>query len=305
MSAPDPASVQESPAPFIVGVGRSGTTLLRLMLDAHPQLAIPPETQFIPELVEAAQTSGATAEVVADVLVSHRRFGDFGISPQEARDAFAALDPFDLTAALRWFYLTYAQRHGKERWGDKSPGYGWMMEPVERALPEAHFIHLIRDGRDVALSKRAKRDDDPSAERLARHWAKRIRWTREQGQVARHYMELRYEDLVAEPGRELRRICEFIELEFDVAILQYHEGASDRLSEIARDLPAGTELDPGRTRDPVAADKRVAIHQLATEPPRADRIAKWRTDMSETERVEFERVAGDVLTELGYETLER
>src|SRR5688572_24207411 len=92
------------PAPFIVGVGRSGTTLLRLMLDAHPRLAIPPETQFIPELVEAAERPDANATSVARVLTSHRRFGDFGVEASELERAFASLHPFDLGAGLRWFY---------------------------------------------------------------------------------------------------------------------------------------------------------------------------------------------------------
>jgi hypothetical protein len=273
------------------------------MLDAHPRLAIPPETQFIPELVEAADQPGASAASVARVLTSHRRYGDFGIDPGELEGAFASLDPFDLGAGLRWFYETYAARHGKERWGDKSPGYGWTMGPVERVLPEAHFIHLIRDGRDVALSKRDKRGADaPRVAKLARHWAKRIRRTRRQGARARCYMELRYEDLVADPETHLRDVCEFVDLEFDPAVLEYHRRASERLDEINRDMAGGHELESSRTRAPVAAKQRVEIHRRATEPPRSDRVARWRQEMPGDEQATFERVAGELLAELGYET---
>jgi hypothetical protein len=289
------------PAPFVVGAGRSGTTLLRLMLDAHPKLAVPPETQFIPQLIDASRQPDATASSIAELLVSHRRFGDFGIEPDRLRQAFAAIQPFDLAEGLRWFYRTYAADHGKPRWGDKSPGYGWRMRPIDRLLPEARFVHLIRDGRDVALSMRAQRDDLPSAAKLARHWRRRVRKTRRQGASARHYMELRYEDLVTDPERELRRICEFIDLEFDPGMLTYHERAPDRLAEIARDMPAGHELYSDRTRGAIVAERRVAIHKLTSEPVRGDRVAKWRDQMSEEDRGEFDRVAGELLAELGYD----
>jgi hypothetical protein len=290
------------PAPFVVGSGRSGTTLLRMMLDSHPALTIPPETQFIPQLVEASKQPNATAASIAELLVSHRRFPDFGIDPDELRAAFAAIEPFDLAEGVRWFYRAYAARQGKPRWGDKSPGYGWRMRPIDRLLPEAHFIHLIRDGRDVGLSMRAQNSRLKSTPKLARHWAKRVRKTRRQGGKARRYMELRYEDLVTDPEPHLRRICEFIDLEFDAAMLAYHERASDRLTEIARDMPAGEELSSQTTRGAVGAEHRVAIHKLTSEPPRSDRIAKWKTEMSPSDQAEFERVAGELLAELGYET---
>ena len=90
------------PAPFIVGHGRSGTTLLRLMLDAHPKLAIPPETQFIPQLIDASKQPGDPAANVAATLIEHRRFNDFGFTAEEIRDGFAAVQPFSLTEALRY-----------------------------------------------------------------------------------------------------------------------------------------------------------------------------------------------------------
>ena len=88
------------PAPFVVGAARSGTTMLRMMLNDHGELAIPPETQLLPELIDA-RDAGATPAELAELLVTHRRFPDFGLDPDEARRRFAAVDPFDPAEAIR------------------------------------------------------------------------------------------------------------------------------------------------------------------------------------------------------------
>jgi hypothetical protein len=289
------------PAPFIVGHGRSGTTLLRLMLDAHPELAIPPETQFIPLLIDASKRPGDPARNVAEELVNHRRFEDFGFTAEEIREGFTAIEPFDIAEALRYFYRTYAERQGKPKWGDKSPGYGWTMQRIDRVLPEAHFIHLIRDGRDVTLSLMAKKEDAPRPRRQAHHWKGRVEKTRQRGKEVRHYMELHYENLVMDPEPELRRICEFINLDFDPQMLNYHERAEERISEIKRDMGPGAELRSGKSRGSVSGERRVEVHKLTSEPPRADRIGVWKRKMTPEDLEEFERVAGPLLTELGYE----
>jgi Sulfotransferase family len=289
------------PAPFVVGHGRSGTTLLRLMLDAHPELAIPPETQFIPQLIDASKLPGDPAANVADSLTGHRRFADFGFTEEEIREAFAAIQPFSLTEALRYFFRIYAERQGKPRWGDKSPGYGWTMKRIDRVLPEAHFIHLIRDGRDVSLSLMAKKDNPPRPARQARHWKSRVAKTREHGAAVRHYMEVRYEDLIMDAEPELRRICEFARLDFDPVMLRYYERAEERMSEIKRDMEPGYDLRSTTARGHVSGERRVAIHELTKEPPRADRIGVWKREMPEDHVAEFERVAGWLLDDLGYE----
>jgi Sulfotransferase family len=293
---------QLDPAPFIVGHGRSGTTVLRLMLDAHPELAIPPETQFIPQLIDASKAPGDPAANVANMLTEHRRFGDFGFTEEEVRENFSAIQPFDLTEALRYFFRTYAERQGKPRWGDKSPGYGWTMERIDRILPEARFIHLIRDGRDVSLSLMARKEDPPPPARQARHWKSRVAKTRDQGTRVRHYLEVRYEDLITDTESTLRRVCEFIRLDFDPQMLRYYERAEERMSEIKRDMEPGFDLRSDTSRGSVSGERRVAIHRLTTEPPRTDRIGVWRREMPDQHRAEFERVAGELLSDLGYET---
>ena len=86
--------------------------------------------------------------------------------------------PFNTTDAVRAFYELYADKHGKPRWGDKTPDYIRKMKKIQKTLPEARFIHVIRDGRDAGLSQNtriAKRGKDPVPPReMARRWRKRI-----------------------------------------------------------------------------------------------------------------------------------
>jgi hypothetical protein len=284
------------PAPFVVGVGRSGTTLLRLMLDAHPELTIPPETHFVPELIRAADKRGASPERIAEIMISQRQWADFGLDADELRGRLAVLEPLDAAGALRAFYGLYAVRADKPRWGDKTPIYVEHMREIEAALPEARFVHLIRDGRDVALSRiRRALDEPPPAGRIARNWKRRIGAARKRARKLGHYLELRYEDLVTETEASLRRVCEFVELPYDAAMLDYHHRAGERLSELAGDLPARGS----KARRP--GSERLAAHALATEPPREERIGAWREQMSPADVAAFEDAAGGLLDELGYE----
>jgi hypothetical protein len=275
------------PAPFVVGVGRSGTTLLRLMLDAHPLLAIGPETQFVPDVLHSA-------DPVASIIGS-RTWGDFGLDPDElARRAGGK----DLAGVLRAFYSLYAESQGKPRWGEKTPGYVKNMDAIAAVLPEVRFVHLIRDGRDVALSRRARGmgADKPMA-KTATLWRRRIEDARDAArELEGRYLELRYEDLVADPEPQLRSVCELIDLDFDAVMLRHHEQAEKRLAELG-DLDA---VGDRRARD---AGERAAAHALARGPATADRTGAWRTEMSAGDTHDFEAVAGELLRDLGYDLL--
>jgi hypothetical protein len=283
-------------APFVVGLTRSGTTLLRMMLDAHRELTIPPETHFVPDLIKAARDGDADAMLAA--LTDNRTWGDFGIEPDEMRSRLELVDTGDAAAAVRAFFTTYAAKQGKPRWGDKTPAYMLSVQRIGRTLPESRFIHLIRDGRDVALSQksRALNEQPPPAEQAAR-WVKRITKSREQAQALKgaRYVEARYEDLVREPEITLRRICEFIELDWDAGMLTYHERAAERLTEMAGGLRAeGTHAEQ-------EAGYRIDNHAPTTKPPDPSKLDKWRREMSPEDVRAYEGVAGDLLAELGYE----
>ena len=182
------------------------------------------------------------------------------------------------------------------------------MRTIDRWLPEAHFVHLVRDGRDVRLSRLSGDPDPPPPAHHARRWQSRVQAARRQSGRVGHYLEVRYEDLVLDAEAQLRRICEFLELAFDPGMLDYHLRAPGRLAEMARELPARPGADPLRPDLPVKPSRRASPgpdrlgpHRLTSQPPLASRVGRWRTEMPSPDRVEYERVAGALLAQLGYE----
>jgi len=283
------------PSPFVVGVGRSGTTLLRLMLDAHPELAIPPETQFIPAAVAAVNEQSSDPHAAfLKALMSDQVWKDHCLDESLLEQRIYEIRPFDLSEALRTFYRLYTEKFQKPRWGDKTPRYLLHMRQIHSLLPEARFIHLIRDGRDVALSLVGVWFGPKTIEEAAHWWKSWIQQARTQATDLPHYLEIRYEDLVLNTSSSLKTISTFIDLPWDNSMLDYHLTAEQRMKEKDRDiLTADSKLIP--------AGDRIAIHSYTRQPPQAHRINRWKTEMSASDRAIFENVAGDELREFGYE----
>ncbi len=283
-----------TPSPFIVGTGRCGTTLLRLMLDAHPEVAVPPETHFIPAALRACRRSLRPRRAFLKAVTGAPFWRDHHLEERELRRRVEALTPFGAGEALRAFYRLYAEGRGKTRWGDKTPFYVLHMRDIQDALPEARFIHLIRDGRDVALSFRGLWFGPDSVSEAAERWVSWIEAARRQAPALAGYLEVRYEDLVVRTEATLKTVCDFIGLRWDAAMLDYHLSAGERLGEMVQPLRARE----GRVIGP---EERRAIHERAGQPPRADRVGLWRTEMHPSDQARFERVAGRLLRELGYD----
>lgn len=278
--------------PFIVGTRRSGTTLLRLMLDAHPDLAIPPQTHFIPLVAERCKTASDPRSAFLETLATHPRWPNFHLDRHVLDDRVAAIDPFDVGEALRAFYRTYAERFGKWRWGDKTPGYMGRMALIEDLMPEACFVHIIRDGRAVAVSlNEAWRPSgrEKTAEEAAAWWMAKIVRARRQAGRLRSYVEIRYEELVLRSEPTLKSICDAIALAWDPAMLEYHTTARKRMAEVVVTTKAAT------------VEEQLSRHLWTGSPPERSRIDRWKSEMSRSDRRDFERIAGDLLVELGYE----
>jgi hypothetical protein len=287
------------PAPFIVGSPRSGTTLLRLMLDSHPRLAIPPETGFLPRTLFAfAGSEEHRRRAFVDALVNFPSgapaWQDFGIESRTLLAELRKITPFTVDEGLRCFYRLYAARFGKPRWGDKTPTYGRHLRAIERVLPEACFIHLIRDGRDVALSLR-NLWFSPGTDMgtLAGQWCRDVTASRRESLRCRRYLELRYEALVLQPEQTLKRVCAFIEIDYDGTMTKYHDRAPARLLEHRARIG---------TRDEIVAshEQRLAQQGATMSPPDCSRIFGWKRQMLEHERAAYEAVAGSLLASLGY-----
>jgi hypothetical protein len=272
--------------PVIVGAPRSGTTLLRVMLDAHPELAIPPETGFVLDAARLTGQGNTLRTTLHETITRFHTWNVMRVSESALADRLRRIEPFDVAEGVRAFYRLYAERFGKRRFGDKTPMYRFHLEELTELLPEARFIHIIRDGRDVALSVRGFWfAPGVDVEAIAEDWCTGIRSARDQGSRVGGYIEVRFEDLIVGPEQELQRVCEFLELELTPSMPRYHETARERLREIGLANPS--------PRNPVP--------RLAAEPPDPSRVGRWKRDMSRREKRRFKRVAGEMLRELGYE----
>jgi hypothetical protein len=291
---PDPieADVSRAPMVFVVGVGRSGTTLLRLMLDSHPDLAITPETHWLtPALRSLEQAPGDTARLHR-ILTEHEFWPEMGVNHFELDEILKGHDADAPFETVRSIYHTYARHHGAKRVGDKTPAHGLAMAEIARVLSEARFVHIVRDGRDVAVSHRGLwfgPGDDPRD--AAIFWLWRVREMRQQAEFLPHYLEVRYEDLVRDPEAVLRAIADFIDLPFHPAQLDSHRRAKERLSEITGRHAKGRL---------VSAEERIRIHTRTLRPPDVSRVDRWKKEMSSVEVATFERIAGTMLLDLGY-----
>jgi hypothetical protein len=283
------------PAPFVVGVARSGTTLLRLQLDAHPQLAIPPETSFGTVAARAATIAGPRA--LLDALKEHEAWPDLSLGDDEVLELIEPVTPWSVGDALRAIYRALAAREGKWRWGDKTPGHVGCMPALAELLPEAHFVHLIRDGRAVAASVRGLpfAPGDASIEAIADDWRDQIVAGRRAAAAVSHYRELRYERLVSQPEPSLREVCEFLELEFEDSMLRSHEFARRRLEQLPVERPSSAGI--------ATRAARIARHANVMRPPDPALVDRWRTLLTADEIARFESRAGALLTELGYPTV--
>jgi hypothetical protein len=271
-------------SPFIVGSERSGTTLLRAMLDSHPAMAIPPESYFVVSFARRRphyqRPGGFDLDRFAGDLIAYRWFKRWGVSGVQLREALASARPATYGDAVRCVYRLYAVNASKQRYGDKTPSYVLNIPFLSELLPETRFIHLVRDGRDVALALMEVEFGPTCLEEAAMHWKRAVTRGRRAGRrLGEHrYRELRYEDLVADPEGSLRGLCAFISLPFDECMLRYFERGPD--------LTASFEL-------PIQ-------HRHLLLPPTKG-LRNWRTQMKRDDLMAFDVLGGHLLSELGYE----
>jgi hypothetical protein len=269
------------------------------MLDAHPALAIPLETHFIVDLLALDPADPQLRARFFQTIVHAPRWTDFHLDSDAFRHRLAAVEPFTVSKGLDTFYRMCAERRGKPRWGDKTPEYGHHMVSILNLLPAARFIHVIRDGRDVACSLRTMWwGPSESFESHAHVWLWRVTECRRQGALCPYYYEIRYEALVQEPEATLRKVCQFLELPYSALMLNYHRTAAERMAELS-DIVRSDGAMAGRR------EERLKIHDRTHLPPNRDRVGRWRSELSPRQIETVQRLAGPLLAELGYELYER
>jgi len=265
---------------FIVGAGRSGTTLLRLILTGHSRLHIPPETWFLRDLVRQFPLTGALTqpqrEQAVAAMVRHERWPDLGLDARDLRDSAAGLPPgAGLRELIELVYARLLAMSGKPRLGDKTPHYFAIVPDLAALFPEAAFIYLVRDGRDVAISW-----IDAGWER---YYERGFEWPRAMACLRRdrracqeRVLEVRYEDLVQHLEPTVRRICDFLGEAFEPAMLDW----------------------PARVEQVAVRDRH--LHGRLSQPLSDAAVAVWQRRLSGGECFAMEACLHQELREGGY-----
>jgi len=262
-----PASGQQDNFVFIGGAGRSGTTLFRAMLHAHPSFYCGPELKLVTVLAELRQQWSRGVQ---------RELAGAGVTD----------DVLDAACAAFVRTLLRETAAGAARVAEKTPHNVLHMPWLAKLFPAARFIHVVRDPRAVASSlvKQGWVDtatgdpiwyckDLPSA---ARYWAEVVtRGLRQATTLPGRVLLVRYEDLVRSPESELRRVLDFLGEPWDPAVLQHERGGAV--------LPASESSS-----------------QAVARPLHRDALERWRDELSADDLAEIEAITGDLLVELAY-----
>lgn len=248
---------------FIVGCARSGTTLLRMMLDSHPRISCGEETKFLADL--------------EPIVGAHwRLLAPYGFDRawwlERIREFYAG------------FQAAYLAPRGKARWADKSPIYTLHLDFVESLFPTAQYVHLIRDGHDVVASFRDRWGYRAAVRAANSVWAHYVRTARAfgAGLPPERYHELRYEALVADPEAAMRSLLAFLDEEWDPGVL-HPEQADHATTERYAMFTAGRRQATG---------DEAAIYQ--------SRVGAGKQGLDPVLRALLHRSSGSLLAELGY-----
>jgi len=254
----------------IGGCGRSGTTLMRVMLDTHSQIASGPESLlFLPTKIDL--------EVLAE------KFDLDVVALEELLDKSDSRAEF--TNKFQELYIASVK---KEIWADKTARNIHRIPYIFDHFPNAKFIHVVRDGRDVISSLLTHRKRRLSKgkieltgyrmplENCIRRWRKAI------GDCLEHrghpnYCEVQYQDLVLDTRNALKQVCEFLEVPFEENMLEYHT------------------VDTS-SRDPTKFIQNVE----ATKPISTNSLGRWRRDLSAEQQKEVHEAVHDLLEKMGF-----
>lgn len=265
---------------FVVGCQRSGTTALAVMLDRHSRIAMLPETQFFNKFIHKDRAAGGemSHRAMAERALVCPFIEETHLSLEELLAVFETYEP-TYPNLFRSLMEAYQIHHGKVRAAEKTCNHLFHISELLRLYPQSKFICIVRDGRDVCRSIRnVPWGAHATWESLCRQWKG---FAREGMRLQRKlspkiFTIVRYEDLMREPERELRRLCEFIGEEFEPA--QLEEGT-------------GTDVIPVYEQ---------AWKGKARKKPDAQRVEAWRRNETPLQIAQWNFYMGRTLRACGY-----
>ena len=273
---------------FIVGRGRSGSTLLRSVLDAHPAIMIPLESRFVQFLYYNFPRKGPwtmeTALRALDALDAWYESPD--LHGQPLLDAIHACGPeltFHRFCKLIYLHSPSAFEKGQVRiLGDKNPRYSFFIPQLMQLFPGARFIHLVRDFRDNLLSVQGA---SGNIKESGNPYVAMGRWCLYNRVILKHqkrhpgvFHRVHFEELIREPGKVMQELCAFLGVDYDPDMLHYRDGLE------------GNFKDPGFS----------ALHQSLQNPFDPSKIGAWKGVLPQRTIIRCEVLGGHLPEALVY-----
>jgi hypothetical protein len=262
---------------FVVSAGRSGSTYLTNVLNAHPDLALTHEARIL-------QFYQLTHHMITVPDLVTQRYGPFelfGLIPEPYKETFASLYLEKAIETIQDFYKIEFSGKPFHRWGEKLQWVS-VLPDVLRFFPDAQFIHIIRDGRDRLAStldwyakQKAARPDiqESSLEYFCEYWVRINHQTAEHLSTTKNKLEIRYEALIRDRDEQLKRLFRFLEIKRTASVDSYLEHQADAFRE-------------------VYGSSKSAL----------DSIGRWKTDLDDEQQAQAHALMGEALERWGYET---
>lgn len=270
---------------FLFGFERSGTTLLSMMMGAHPLVAVPLTTtgmwyRYGKALADrGASLSGEDIKSLVDQILGEARIGlwDESINRDEV---LARINDHSFANIVNAFHQTYADKKRKPYWACLDIATLDHMDMAYHWFPNARFVHIVRDGRDVALSHETMPYGAGNTLDCAQSWDRRLLTNLKMGGMLpqSQYLVIRFEDLVLESETTLENLCRFMGLEYSPQMLAYAEMVDEKIP-----------------------NDRRWLWPALNQSPQAAKCYGWKTRMSRSKRSVFESEAGSLLHQLGYD----
>lgn len=286
---------------FIIGNPRSGTTMLRLILTSHSELLIPPECGFILWLKDKYAKwrqqdnyiSAKRSSFIDDLFCS-KKFDTWKLDRRITEEKIIALQPVSYAELCGVVYAAYGSSIGKSYslWGDKNNFHINHMGDLLGLYGNAKFLHIVRDGRDVACSYRevmAKNSNSPYAPKLktdisdiAMEWFSNVMRGDSFMNIipSDQALTVRYEDLIRNPSGTAQSMCDWLGLKFESDMLNFHLKNRDEMLE-----PRLTMDWKGRTLEPISDET----------------IGRYKISLNSDELNQFEAIAKQALNKFNYE----
>ncbi len=270
---------------FIIGSGRSGNTLLRSILSGNSDISIPPESYRIPFAIKKFHilNNRDWEDIVSQVLKEFEDCKEFYTWEIDITDVQKRLEDIadskrTLSNIFDELFCTYAEKHspGSKIWGDKTPMNTLYLDWIGTVFPRSKFIHIIRDGRDVASSYLKMERYDTILE-AANRWINSIESAQSFGsKIKENYIEIRYEELVTKPEEVIKDTCDFLDIDYDSKML-------DHTKQVKK-----------------LGDTDKEHHSNLSKPISSDSVGKWRNNLSESDQESITKLLHKHLQRLGY-----